>query len=288
MAEPVWTDAEAEKMDLRAIREELRIARQIQQGLFPACAPALRGFDIAGASCPLTAAGGDYFDFIPMLDGSLGLVLGDACGHGVGAAILMATTRAYLRALCQTHSDVRTILTLVNRMLAADTGENFFVTLLLAQLDPRSRTLVFASAGQSGFILSSTGVTKHLGATGPPLGAFADLPSGLDFGVSPGITLEPGDIILLPTDGLIEPVSQAWFGYQPALDIIHATRHKRAQDIIDMILSAVTDYHEGTPLIDDISAILVKVETDVSECSLGGMPNSTPIKPSDSETGTVR
>jgi hypothetical protein len=78
-------------------RSEARIAREIQRNLLPPV-PRLDGFDIGAAMHPLSSTGGDFFDFIPMLDGSLGIVVGDACGHGVGAALLMATTRAYLRA----------------------------------------------------------------------------------------------------------------------------------------------------------------------------------------------
>jgi serine phosphatase RsbU (regulator of sigma subunit) len=98
----------------RAYEQEVCI--QIQKALYPARAPLLSGFDIGGAAYPLNAVGGDYFDFIPMPDGSLGLVIGDACGHGVGAGLLMATTRAYLRAFAQTNVDVGAILGLVNRM----------------------------------------------------------------------------------------------------------------------------------------------------------------------------
>src|SRR5215470_14007531 len=104
-----------------AAAEEARLARAIQQRLFPA-APWVSGLDIGGASYPAASTGGDYFDFLPLPDGSLGVVIGDVCGHGFGPALLMASTRAYLRALAQTHPEPTEILTRANRVLVEDTG----------------------------------------------------------------------------------------------------------------------------------------------------------------------
>src|SRR5262245_21470072 len=91
---------------LRETHEQLRAAREIQQRLFPASAPRLPGLDVAGASFPADATGGDYFDYIPVADGSVGVVVADVTGHGFGPALVMASARAYLRALAQTHTDV--------------------------------------------------------------------------------------------------------------------------------------------------------------------------------------
>src|SRR5918993_1218206 len=103
------SSAPAER-ELRAAHADLQAAREIQQRLFPSQAPAFPGFDIAGASFPAGDTGGDYYDFIPMLQGSLGLVVGDVSGHGFGPALIMANTRAYLRALSLTCSGVGDIL----------------------------------------------------------------------------------------------------------------------------------------------------------------------------------
>src|SRR5205085_5069721 len=87
-----------ERLEAERLREEMRIAREIQQKLFPVAPLPLHGFDISGASHPAEATGGDYFDYVPMRDGSLGIVIGDVSGHGYGPALLMAQTRAYFRA----------------------------------------------------------------------------------------------------------------------------------------------------------------------------------------------
>ena len=122
------------------------MARQIQQGLYPKAAPTLAGCEIDGAAFPANATGGDYFDYFTLQDGSAGIVVGDASGHGVGPALLSAATRSYLRALALTHSDVGTILSRANNVLSGDISEGHFVTVFLARLDPCSRVLTYASA----------------------------------------------------------------------------------------------------------------------------------------------
>ncbi len=150
--------------------EEFRAAGEIQQRLYPTARPTLEGFEIAGALYPAKATAGDYFDYIPMLDDCLGIVLGDVSSHGMGPALVMSETRACLRTLAQTHSDVGEILTRANKVLAADSSELHFVTLAMARLDPHNRTMVYASAGQRGYLLHQGYDVAILDSTGLPLG----------------------------------------------------------------------------------------------------------------------
>src|SRR5947209_12617741 len=124
-----------ERWEAERLHAEIRIARQIQQKLFPAAPLPLAGFDLSGASFPAEATGGDYFDYIPLRDGCLGVVSGVVSGHGLGPALLMAETRAYLRAFLVMHTDVGEIAGLLNRALASDAPEGHFATLLLGRLD---------------------------------------------------------------------------------------------------------------------------------------------------------
>src|SRR5438132_447490 len=160
-----------ERWEAQRLHEEIRLARKIQQKLFPVAPLPTLGFDISGVSCPAEATGGDYFDYIPMRDGGLGVVIGDVSGHGFGPALLMAELRAYLRAFLLTRTDVGEIVGLLNRALADDAPEGHFATLLLARLDPANRSFVYASAGHMpGYILAPSGEVKAvLGATGIPL-----------------------------------------------------------------------------------------------------------------------
>src|SRR5204863_10180898 len=147
------TERKRAEKELRQNQEQFRVAREIQQHLFPKAAPALPGFDIAGASYPAEATGGDYFDYLPMLNEGLGVIAGDVTGHGVGPALLMAETRAYLRVLTGRREDVGEILTRANGVLAEDIGQERFITLFMARLDPRSRTLAYASPSHpTGFL----------------------------------------------------------------------------------------------------------------------------------------
>src|SRR5438552_2909288 len=148
---------------LRVNQEEFRVAHEIQQRLFPKAPPDLWPFDIAGASYPAEATGGDYFDYVPMANGCLGVVVADVTGHGVGAALLMAETRAYLRTMAVNATDVGETLTRINGVLAEDVDVEGFVTLLLAKLDPQSQSLVYTSAGHpTGYVLGAAGEVKTL------------------------------------------------------------------------------------------------------------------------------
>jgi PAS domain S-box-containing protein len=119
--------------EIRESQEQFRVAREIQQRLFPKSAPALAAFDIAGATYPAEATGGDYFDYLPMLNDRWGIIVADVTGHGVGPALLMAETRAYLRILAGRREDVGEILTRANGVLAEDVGSERFVTSWIAQ-----------------------------------------------------------------------------------------------------------------------------------------------------------
>jgi PAS domain S-box-containing protein len=163
--------------ELRKRQEEEfhhQLAHEVQQRFYSARIR-LPGFDIAGAAYPVALTGGDYFDFIEQPDGCAYLAIGDVSGHGFGAALQMATTRAYIRAYAQCESNVGAILSRGNKALTADLDGPQFMTLLLIRLDPGNRTLEYASAGHSpGYVLSAKGDVRHvLEATGPPAGSSA-------------------------------------------------------------------------------------------------------------------
>ncbi|MEX0714823.1 MAG: SpoIIE family protein phosphatase [Pirellulales bacterium] len=249
-----------ERFEAERMRISIRLAREIQQKLFPASAPVCPGWSIHGASHPAEATGGDYFDYIPFVDGTIGIAIGDVSGHGFGPALLMAATRAYLRVLGQTDSDVARILTLANRALADDMLEGHFVTLLLARLDPAHRLLTYASAGHpAGYVLSRTGDVKaRLESTGFPLGIAADIP--LDAG-SP-IMLEPGELVCFVTDGVVEArgAGDKAFGVDRALEIVRVHRGEPAKEIVDALCNAVIAFAKGQLDADDVTAIVVKAE----------------------------
>jgi serine phosphatase RsbU (regulator of sigma subunit) len=238
---------------------ELRVARQIQQRLFPSHAPGLTGFDIAGASFPASETSGDYYDFIPMLTGGLAVVIGDVSGHGMGPALLMADARAYLRALALTCSDVGDILTRANNAILADTADEHFVTLFFGRIDPETRTLVYASAGHTtGYVLAASGdVRAELGSTEMPLGIMADA----TFLHGEPLALQMGDLLVLLTDGIVEAASSDCrvFGYDRAIATVRAHQNQPARAIVDALYREVQEFAAGQPQRDDITAVVVKV-----------------------------
>jgi PAS domain S-box-containing protein len=240
--------------------EQFRLAREIQQRLFPDKAPDVAGYEVAGASFPAEAAGGDYFDYLTMLNGRIGLVVGDVTGHGIGPAMLMAETRAYLRLLSFRREDVGEILTIANRVISEDVGFERFVTLMLVRIEPTTRTLMYASAGHpAGYLFNSAGEIKQvLKRTGVPLGIRANT----TYETAPPITMETGDLALLLTDGIEEAMGpdNSFFGIERALDYVRENRHLPAASIVNGLYQVVREFSQGITQLDDVTAIIVKVK----------------------------
>jgi len=236
---------------------ELHIAREIQQKLFPAAVPPVPGFDIFGIALPAGATGGDYFDYIPLPDDRLGIVVADVSGHGLGPALLMASTRAYLRALAVTHRDLSEILALANGILCQDTGDGRFVALLFASLDPATRSFVYVGAGVEGYLLDASGAVTRLDATSLPLG----IEPGVAFPCSPPRVLEPGQAVLLFTDGLLEARSPdgSYFGIERVLEVARATQGQTAAGMARALCQAVRDFSQDRPQGDDITVVVIRV-----------------------------
>jgi PAS domain S-box-containing protein len=245
--------------ELRENQEQFRVAREIQQRLFPKAAPEIPGFDIAGVTYPAEAAGGDYYDFLPMLNGTLGVVVADVTGHGIGPALLMAETRAYLRSLAANREDLGEILTHANRILAEDIGQDRFVTALLGRLDPAAHRFCYANAGHpAGYVLGADGTVKQaLKRTGVPLGIRPDTA----YAGSLCVDLAPGDIVLLLTDGVAEACApdESLFETERALDVVRQNHHRPAREILEELYRAVRAFAQETPQLDDVTGILIKV-----------------------------
>src|SRR5215208_3677759 len=142
-----WRFRAAEARERERIEQELQVAQRIQQELLPEATPELDGWQIATYYEPAREVGGDFYDFLEFEDGRLGLVVGDATGHGMPAALMMATTRGMLRAVVQSLESPGEVLARVNEALVADIPSSTFVTCLYAILDPKSGSLKYANAG---------------------------------------------------------------------------------------------------------------------------------------------
>ncbi len=239
----------------------IRLAREVQQRFYNVAA-AVPGFDIAAAAYPADETGGDCLDLISLPDGCLGIVVGDVSGHGIGSALVMAETRAYVRSFVKTASDVGEILTQVNRELVEDLEGGRSVTLLLARLDPRTRSLVYASAGHvPGFLLGRSGeVASVMEPTGPPLGFFRDS----EFSSSDVIPLHPEELLLLLTDGITESSApdNTEFGAERAIKYACSHRHEPARQIVEGLYQATRAFAAGQTQRDDITLAVLKVNEE--------------------------
>jgi serine phosphatase RsbU (regulator of sigma subunit) len=221
--------------NLLTVKHEFRIARDIQQGLFPKAVPA------------------------SMPEGRLGLVVGDVSGHGLGPALLMVETRAYLRAFSQTAQDIGEMLTMLNRTLSQDMDTGSFVTLIFVLFDPRTRSLSYTSAGHNTcYVLNSSGtVKKELNSVGPPLGILPEM----DFPSVSGIHLEPGDIVCMLTDGIVEAYTSdsTTFDIKRVLENVRANCKMNAEEMVTALYKAVRDFCKSEIQHDDITAVVLKI-----------------------------
>ena len=160
------------------------------------------GWDVAGAVLPAAATCGDYFDFMTIRDNVLCLVIADACGHGVGPALIAVQTRAHLRSLVHTDLELDQIFSRLNRILTSDLDDGLFVTMAVTCIDMSTGSLVWASAGHpTSYVFDSAGEIKNeLPSTGLPLGILADRP----YAIGRGVNIAPGDVVLMMTDGFLE------------------------------------------------------------------------------------
>ncbi len=247
----------------------LDLAREVQKRHYSQHG-SLPGFDIAAAAIPAEQTGGDYFDFLPHSDGCLDMVIGDVTGHGFGAALVMAETRAYMRSYSNLHLPINVLLNRVNRVLASDLEGRFWVTLVLARLDSRKRTLEYVNAGHvSGYLFKSCGeLGQLLEGTGAPLGMFPDS----DYPPGRTIPLEHGDTIVLLTDGITEAMDkdQHQFGSPRVLEFLRNHLSEPAAQIVQGLHDVVRKFSGNSPQQDDITSVVCKVGSDAGTAGLQG------------------
>ncbi len=248
-------DEYAEKKQLE---RDLALAREIQQRLLPKSDPKIDGYDIAGWNKPADQTGGDCYDYVAFSDGRLGLLLADVTGHGIGPALIACECRALVRALASASSDPALILTRANELIHPDLDGGRFATTFLGALDASRHVIDFLSAGHGPILhyVRACGACSELSATTYPLG----IVSKLDGEIGEPVSLAPGDMLVLVTDGFFEwsnPEGEL-YGTRRLGAVIHERRDLSAGAIIDAMHSAVVAFGNGTPQADDLTAIIVK------------------------------
>lgn len=241
--------------------QELRMARRIQQGLFPKRPPELPGFTVHAACHPAAEAGGDFFDYLRMTDGSWSLVVGDVTHHGVGPALLMASTRAYLRAFAHAGCNLGEMMSQANLLLHADVGESM-VPLVLVHIDPINRRLHYLNAGhRPGYVLDKFGqVRQELLTTDVALGLYPDGP----FRCSAAAPLSPGDVVLVATDGVHEADGdEGRFGTERLLAFARRHIADGPERLVEGLYQEVRRFEGGRPQNDDITVLAAQALAQV-------------------------
>ena len=250
---------ESDRQKNAAMVRQLGLAADVQRRMLPRREPTAEGVDIAARYLPSYRLSGDFYDFITLGDGNIGLAIGDVAGKGIAASLLMASVRASLRAYAHDLFHLDQIIRRVNVALNRDTLVNEFVTLWYGTLNPRTRRLTYCNAGHEPPLLIRHGNCIPLDIGGMIVGI--DPAQQYDKGV---IDLIPGDLLLLYTDGLPDAMSpdDERFGRTRTEDLLHelaADPHLSATDTLQRITDALHRHRDGRRATDDTTLVALRM-----------------------------
>jgi sigma-B regulation protein RsbU (phosphoserine phosphatase) len=252
------SQAYANDIRLERVSQELRLAGEIQSSLIPFEIPHVPGWRIAVTLNPAEETYGDFFDFIPLPDGKLGVVIADVVDKGVGAALYMALSRTLLRTYAiEADSDPDLVFFATNSRMLADTTSNLFVTAFYGVLDPASGQLAYSNAGHNPPYLVRPGkqvIIQELIRTGIPIGVQEGATWNKAF-----VQLQPGDRLLLYTDGIPEADNGKgeYLTTGPMLEAAKENPDLSAEELQDRILQDLSDFIGNAPQSDDITLMIL-------------------------------
>jgi serine phosphatase RsbU (regulator of sigma subunit) len=243
---------------LEEIIAALNLAQEVQQNLLPQRPPQLESIDLTGRSLYCDETGGDYYDYIELPNRNLGIVVGDVSGHGVSAALLMASVRGYLRARATLSGSAGEIITAVNRLVSMDTVETGqFMTLFYLVVEPQNNRISWVRAGHDpGFLYCPVNERfEELAGAGMALGVDESLNYD-DYNRK----VKPGQIVLLTTDGIFEAHNSAgeMFGKERFKEVVRNNAGLETEGIRKAVFEAVTDFRGDEPQEDDITLVVLK------------------------------
>jgi serine phosphatase RsbU (regulator of sigma subunit)/predicted ester cyclase len=255
LAELMQQRLEQEMRERERVEQDLQVARSIQQASLPNDVPTLEGWEISPYYQPAREVGGDFYDFLELSNGQLGLLVGDATSKGVPAALVMASTRSMLRAVARASEySPGEVLSRVNDSLVTDIPPNMFVTCFYCILDPQNGSLSYANAGHDLPYLHRNGDAEELRARGMPLGL---MPS-MDY-EEKEIALDAGEAALFYTDGLVEahdPKGEM-FGFPRLRELV--AEHGEERSLETFLLEELERFTgEGWEQEDDITLLTLR------------------------------
>ena len=244
--------------EVQANHAQMFVANKIQCHLFPPGPLRGENYICDGIWQPAEVASADYFDFIPQPDGSVVLIIADVSGHGVGPALIMAETRAYVRALISHQSSLPEKLCRLNGFLYEDTETGRFVTLALCRFDPQTCEIEFVGAGHGGLLIRADGSCERLSASTIPLGLLSELPW-----IHPtNRRLNRGDFVFLYTDGFVESrlADGSLYGRERLIEILLARREDPVEKLLRVLVDDVARLSQQGAPRDDQAAVILRLQ----------------------------
>ena len=245
-----------EAIEREKIERELELAAAIQREILPRFLPEVTGVELAAANLPTRQVGGDYFDLFPLSRGRLGFLVADVSGKGVPAALLVSTVHAAVHLQIDEAKTVAELVQRIDRHLQRFSAAHKFLTLFFGLLEPESGLLRYVSAGHNPALVARTGGgIERVESTGVPIGILPNATWREET-----LTLAPGELIALYTDGLTEAVNGAdeEFGMERLSRLVREGARRPMQELCDAVLANVADFAAGMPQYDDQTLLLVR------------------------------
>jgi phosphoserine phosphatase RsbU/P len=246
-----------ERLEKRRMEEELKVASEIQMRLQPVGPPKVEGFDMTGVSFPCREIGGDYYDFVESRkDSQVVIALGDVSGKGTGAALLMSSLHAAVRAQSLTQASICEIMSEINRYLFENTPSSKFVTLFYGKLDPKSGLLTYCNGGHNPpMLIRRSGEVLKLDIGGLPIGMMQ-----LSKYSEGQVEFAPGDVLVIYSDGITESLNEKneEFGEAQLQEAVQRNMDRSAPGIRDRIEESLSRFVGTTPPFDDMTLMIVK------------------------------
>jgi serine phosphatase RsbU (regulator of sigma subunit) len=241
------------------VREELDLARKIQQGLFPKTNPKISGLDIAGVSVPALSVGGDYYDFIQLSPNKILAVVADVSGKGMSAALYMSKVQGMVQLAAHIYTTPKEMLTNINRRIFDGMDRRSFITMILALFDLKKKEVRICRAGHNKALFSVRGKIGFLEGGGIGLGlergpVFEDAIEEIR------IPIKPDSLFLFYTDGITEAMNEEkqQLGEDAIIDLLKVKRHLSAESIQRAILTKVEKFRGSAEQHDDVTMVVVK------------------------------
>jgi len=247
-------------VEKKRIEGQLEVARQVQLELLPGHDPHIEGFDISAYNFPTEEVSGDYYDWVRIYDDQIGIVVADVSGKGVPAALLMAFLRASLRSAIHVGYAPNVSMAKVNYLLWESIERNQFVTAFYGVLDATNKTLAYTNAGHNPpLLMDSDGTTRYIERGGLPLGMFKDTRYYEYY-----LAVEPGQILVLYTDGVTEATSPDGeeYGRERLENTVRQHRELRSRDLINFLHKDIMSWTGSIGAGDDITFFIIKAENE--------------------------